>query len=290
MEKLSIRAHDGLELSTLVFEAKQTKALVQIVHGAKEHKERYIDFIHYLNEHGFTVLISDNRGHGASVNADFPLGYMDGYEQIILDQLILTKYIKTRFPGKELYMIGHSLGSVFARIYLQHHDDEIDKLILSGTVNHVPGTRAGVLLGKAITAISGKHGYNSFLEQLSFKNLKDDLWISASKDNLTKYRQDPLCQYAYQNNAVVTMLRGVKQLHNYKAYRCTNPYLPILSVSGKEDPITGGEKGLNDSIRSLRKIGYMNVENIVYPEMKHEVLNEDDKEIVYQDIVEFLNE
>ena len=289
MEKLSIRSHDGLELSTLVFEAKQTKALVQIIHGSKEHKERYVDFIHYLNDHGFTVIISDNRGHGESINEEFPLGYMDGYEQIIFDQLILTKYIKARFPNKELYMIGHSLGSVFARIYLKHHDDEIDKLVLSGTVNHVPGTCAGVLLGKAITAFSGKHGYNALLEQLSFKNLKDDLWISASKRNLTKYRQDPLCQYAYQNNAVVTMLQSVKQLHDFRSYRCTNPYLPIISVSGEQDPITGGEKGLKDSIRSLRKIGYTNVEGIVYPDMKHEVLNEDDKEKVYQDIVDFLS-
>lgn len=290
MRELRVPAHDGLNLSVTIAEAKETKGLVQIIHGAKEHKRRYVDFISYLNEQGFSVIISDNRGHGESVNTAYPLGYMDSFEQIINDQLILTKLIKNLYPDKKLTLFGHSLGSVFARGYIAKHDDEIEKLILSGTVNYVPGIDAGILLGKAITLISGKHGYNRFLENLSFKNQKDDLWISASKTNLEKYRKDPFCQYHYQNSAVVTMLRSVKQLHNFKDFMCKNPEMPILSITGEEDPITGGTKGLKDSIRSLEKIGYHDLTNIVYPGMKHEVLNEDDKEAVYQDIVEFLNE
>ena len=79
-------------------------------------------------------------------------------------------------------------------------------------------------------------------------------------------------------------------MHKFKNFRCKNPGLPIISVTGEEDPVTGGEKGLKDSIDSLRKVGYTNIRHIVYKGMKHEVLNEDNREIVYQDILNFLNE
>ncbi len=288
MEERTISADDGLELSVTFAEARETKALVQIIHGAKEHKRRYDHFIKHLNDQGITVMIADNRGHGESVNETYPLGYMDGFKQIVHDQRILTKYFKKLYPRKDLYLFGHSLGSVFARIFLQEHDAEVQKVILSGTVNYVPGIDFGIMLGKLITAISGKHGYNKFLEQLSFKNLPDDSWISASKGNLENYRNDRFCQYDYQNNAVLTMLRAVKELHHIKAFQCNNPTLPILMISGIDDPITGGEKGLKDSIRSLEKAGYQQISNIIYSGMKHEVLQEDEKEFVYQDVIEFL--
>lgn len=288
MVEQTIRASDGLELSVVIAEARETRGLVQIIHGAKEHKGRYKHFIKKLNDHGFTVITSDNRGHGKSVSETYPLGYMDGFHQIIDDQFLLSKHIKSKYPGKELYVFGHSLGSVFARIFLQKHDANVQKVILSGTVNYVPGIDFGIILGKLITAISGKHGYNNFLEQLSFKNLKDDLWISASEKNLENYRNDPFCQYDYQNNTVLTMLRAVKELHHFKAFQCNNPTLPILSISGVDDPMTGGKKGLTDSIESLERVGYTQISNIVYPGMRHEVLQEDDWAVVYQDVIKFL--
>lgn len=287
MEKIKLTTQDGLQLAGCIYKVKGPKALVQIIHGAKEHKARYDHFAKFLQKNGFAVFLSDNRGHGESINDNFPLGYMDGVEQIIADQMMITEYIKDLYPNKELYLFGHSLGSVFARCYLQNHDDEISKLVLSGTVNYVPGVSFGILLGKVISFISGKDGYNQFLERLSFKNQKDDAWISVSESNLEKYRQDPLCQFNYQNNAVVTIFEGVRNLNDFHKYKCRNPHLEILNISGAGDPITGGEKGLRHSIRLLGKIGYTHIENIVYPNMNHEVLNEDEHEIVYQDILNF---
>lgn len=287
MEQIKLTARDGLELAVTVLHAEEPKALVQIIHGAKEHKARYYHFAEFLQENGFTVILSDNRGHGESVNEDYPLGYMDGVQKVIEDQMIITRYIKDLYPDKDLYLFGHSLGSVFARCYLQAHDHEIKKLILSGTVNYVPAVSFGVMLGKIVTLFSGKHGYNRFIEGLSTKNQKDDSWISVSEFNLEKYRNDPLCQFKYQNRTVLTVFDGVRNLHQFDKYTCQNPDLPILNISGAGDPITGGEKGLRDSIQSLRKIGYSEINNIVYPNMNHEVLNEDDHEMVYKDVLEF---
>src|SRR5690606_33084175 len=199
MEYINLTAKDGLELSVVLFEAQETKGLLQIIHGAQEHKERYYHFINYLNTNGFTVIISDNRGHGASVNEQYPLGYMNGVEEIIEDQVMITDYIKSRFPGKELYLFGHPLGSLFARCYLQKHDYKIKKLVMSGTANYVPLVGFGIFLGKIITYFSGKHGYSKVLRNLN-GNSKDDSWLSANQENLIAYRNDPLCQFNYQNN------------------------------------------------------------------------------------------
>ena len=287
MEKLKLTAEDGLELSAALFEANKTEALVQMIHGAQEHKERYYDFIDYLNENGFTVIISDTRGHGASVNEPYPLGYMNGVEEIIMDQRMITRYIKNRFPGVDLHLFGHSLGSLLARCYLQKHDHEIKKLVLSGTANYVPLVRIGILVGKIITFFSGKHGYSEVLRNLN-GNSKDDSWLSANQANIVAYRNDRLCQFDYQNKAMLTVFEADWNMHQFRKYQCRNPELEILSAVGENDPVTGGEKGLKDSLDSLRKIGYKHIFSRVYPGMRHEVLNESDKIIVYRDVVQFL--
>jgi len=289
MEKINLTAHDGLPLSVVISKAEETQGLVQIIHGAKEHKGRYYHFIEFLNKQGFTVIISDNRGHGESVNHIYPLGYMNGVEQMVADQVLITDYIKSLYPDKKLYLFGHSLGSLFARCYLQEHDERIEKLVLCGTANYIQGVNAGILAGKLFTFIAGKHGYSKIMNHLS-SNKKDDSWISRSQTNLEAYRKDPKCQFQYKNNAALTIFEADSNMHKFEKFQCKNPHLEILSISGEEDPVTGGEKGLKDSIQSLRKAGYRNIVNKVYPDMKHEILNEYDNAVVYNDIVTFLKE
>ncbi|WP_042149806.1 alpha/beta fold hydrolase [Paucisalibacillus sp. EB02] len=287
MENIHLTANDGLKLSVVLFEAHETMGLVQIIHGAQEHKERYYDFINYLNTNGFTVIISDSRGHGESINEQYPLGFMNGVEEIIQDQVMITNYIKRRFHNKDLSLFGHSLGSLFARCYLQKHDQEIKKLVLSGTANYVPLVSLGIILGKVITYFSGVHGYSKVLRNLN-RNSKDDSWLSTNQDNIVAYQNDPLCQFYYQNNGMLTVFEADWNMHQYKKYQCNNPELEILSVVGEDDPVTGGEEGLHDSFHSLRKIGYKHIINKVYHGMRHEVLNEVENQIVYEDIVQFL--
>lgn len=288
MELLKLVARDGLELSAALFLAEDPKALVQIIHGAREHKERYYDFCRFLNEQGYAVIVSDNRGHGESVNGNYPLGYMDGFEQIVEDQRLVTHHIRSLYPGKKLVLFGHSLGSVFARIYLREYDADIHKLILSGTVPYVPGVGFGINLARLLALICGKRKVIRFLHQLALR--KDDIWISKNRENLENYRNDPRCQFLYPVQSVLTIFLADRELNRIGRYRCQNPDLPILSVSGSEDPITGGAKGLARTVRSLNRIGYRNVTNTVYPGLKHEVLNEDNRKMVYRDILAFLEQ
>ena len=289
MKPIELIAGDGLKLSVALFEAEHPKGLVQIIHGSVEHKERYYDFCNYLMQNGFTVIISDNRGHGASVNASYPLGYMDIWQKIVDDQYEITQYIRTLHPNLPLSLFGHSLGSVFARCYLEKHDNELQKLILSGTVNYHFFTPMGIALAHLFIAIAGNKGYSYILRKAAM-NCKNISWVSYSQTNIAQYKADPLCYYPYPNRSILTIFEATRELKEIGHYQCKNPDLPIMSISGKDDPVTGGTRGLQESFRLLHEIGYHNFTNKVYPHMKHEVIHEKDYELVYKYVLDFLSD
>lgn len=284
---LTIASDDGLPLSVEVIKANNTQYLLQIIHGAKEHKERYFEFAEWLAEFGVTTIISDIRGHGISINQKYPLGYMDSWKRLVQDQILVTNYIKKSFSGIPLVLFGHSFGSVIARCYLQEHDAEVDKLILSGTANFQNSVKVGLLLSNILIAINGKRGHHPILMKLGDGD--DDSWISSDEDVLKKVRNDPLCSgYKYYNASVRTIWEADAQLHRFHAYKCRNPELQILSITGKEDPVTGFDEGLTDTVNSLQRLGYSDIVIKVYPGLKHEIINCKGKEAVLKDIKEFI--
>ena len=286
VKQVSINAHDGLGLIATVFEAENPKGLVQIVHGALEHKARYYPLMKFLSSNGYTAIISDNRGHGYSINKDNPLGYMNGMDQMIDDIHRVSLYIKGENPGLELNMIGHSLGSMLARDYLQDYDHEIQKLIISGTPTFHPFTRLGIHLGKILMVYLGPNNHSRI-----FNNIKSGRdWLTHNKTNIKRAEEDPLMFSSYPNIAGYTIWEINWNLKQYKKYKLQNPKLKILNIVGEDDQaITGGEEGIKDTINSLEKIGYRDIENIEYPNMKHEIFNEDNKITVYKDVLRFLN-
>lgn len=287
MNEFSINTFDSLKLFMASAEIDNPKAVIQIVHGLKEHKKRYYDFAEYLKNNGYTVFMSDNRGHGYSVNDEYPLGYMADIHLLVKDQYEITKYIKSKYQNIPLYMIGHSYGSMIARAYLQNYDAEITKLVLSGTVAYNSLVNIGLMLGKIINTIKGKKGSSIILQTLADND--DISWVCSNPETMAQYKSDPFCTgYKYMNISIYNIFKGMKELHNISAYKCQNPELKILSITGEKDPVTKGEKGIKDSILTLKKIGYKNIENIVYKDMLHEVLNEVNKEQIYKDVLNFL--
>lgn len=288
MKECTLNMPDGLPLSVALFEAAEPKALIQIIHGAKEHKGRYYVMSRFFYEQGYTVLLSDNRGHGRSVSAAFPLGHMEDIAQLITDQLHLTRFLKDRAPGKPLYLYGHSFGTLIARCYLQKHDDEIDKLLMSGAPNYQSLSGIGLLLGGLFATFKGTKGVSPFLEHLSGLDGKDISWVVKNEVERKAYQQDPYCVgYPYTIGALRTISQSDHELKQFAHYCCKNPGLPILSLSGEEDPITGGEKGLRDTMANLSRIGYRNVRRKVYPGMRHEIHHEHGCGQVYRDMIAF---
>ncbi len=283
-----LAAEDGFSLAAERTEVENPAAVLQLIHGASEHRKRYRDFMSYLSKHNVACVITDLRGHGESVSDAYPIGFMDGIDRMVRDQLTVTEYIAAEFPGAHIGLFGHSFGSLIARSYLQQHDERIDSLILSGTVNYNPLVGLGLAVGGLFTKLGGPRGRSAVIERLNVVGHDDCSWLSSNEENIRNYLADPLCGFKYYNAGSMTMFEAMKRLHDFDRYACKQPQLPILSVSGEGDPITGGAKGLEDTVRSLERIGYRSIKNLVYPGMKHEVLNEVDKMRVYEDILSFL--
>lgn len=285
--EFTVSATDGLLLACALFPCEHPKGVIQMIHGAKEHKERYYDFCTFLQENGYAVLISDTRGHGASLNEKYTLGYMDGLALLIEDQRRLTGYLTERYPGVPLHLFGHSFGSLIVRKYMQKYDDALVSVTMSGTANYVKAVRPGMAYGKLMMKFDGERGHHPFIMNLGDKD--DDSWLAYNPKVQEVYRKDPLCTgYKYTNRAVLTVWEADRELKNYKGYECKNPKLSILSITGVDDPVAGFEKGLRDSVKNLKRVGYEDIRTIVYPAMKHEVLNEIGNEKVYGDVLSFL--
>jgi alpha-beta hydrolase superfamily lysophospholipase len=288
MEMINVKASDGLILSCIYSKAEKPKGMIQIIHGMIEHKERYEGFIEFLNQNGFTVIISDLRGHGKSINDEYKLGHIGTIEQMVDDQMAVTNFIKKKNPNLPLYLFGHSMGSLIARMYIEEHDDEIKKLILSGTVGYNPGSKLGARIGKKKMK---KNKYMkskllfAFTNNLSFKDKLN--WLSYSKENIENYKADPLCGFHFDVSGYYTLFESVKNLTKTDMYECKNKDLKILSISGIDDRTTLHTKGLKKVLGYLNTAGYKNTSFIEYPHMKHEILMEEEKDKVLKDILQF---
>lgn len=292
-EDVFLIASDGLPLALSIVRPtyRPIKAVVQIVHGILEHRKRYLHFANHLAENGYAVVISDNRGHGQSVNEQFVLGHMPGMTRMVEDQAEITQFVKQRFAHKPVYLYGHSFGSMLARVYLQKHDAEIDKLLLTGTVQYEKNAKMGCLIAEIANKVAGEHGFSWILKKLSDFDSKDKTWLTNSEEHLEEAMNDPWMIPGYDNRGVATIWQTNRELKNVANFACRHPELPILSITGAEDyDITGGNQGLLDTENTLRRIGYHQIDVIDLPQMKHEVLNEVESPVVYQLIVDFFDE
>lgn len=270
-----LNTENGTKLDLALFPADQPRGILQIIHGALEYKERYFPFAQFMNQAGYVVVLSDNRGHGGSVSAEDPHGIMMDFQQLVADQVAITAFIKGKYPGLPLTLFGHSFGSIIARNYLQQHDAQLDRLILTGTANYVPVVPLAVKLGSGFTKIRGNEQESKVLNYLSGNLGAAHDWLSNNPENNARAKEDPKMVKVYPVRSLLTIWEGDHGLKAYHKYRCEKPQLPILNLVGAEDTkITGGSKGIADTIKTLRKIGYQKIESRELPGMKHEILNE----------------
>ena len=282
MKEFYLKAKDGLKLFCLETEVKKPKAIVQLIHGMCEHKERYIPFINFLTANGYICIMSDNRGHGKSISQSYPLGDTGTPEDMISDQLVVTNYIKAKYPGLKLFIFAHSMGTLITRTYMMKHDELFDGIILSGSPCPNPGAWLATLaarlhnFGYSYTKSSKLLFF--FVNNFSSKN--DLSWLSYNEENIKKYEADPLCGFYFKNRGYLTLFKMVGNLVKAKKWDCKKPDMSIYLLSGKDDRTTGGEKGVANTVKALNKIGYKNVFHKEFDMMKHEMLNEKDAQLV----------
>ena len=297
MEKVTLLGAENYSLSLSVFEAKKARVVLQIVHGMEEHKERYYAFGEYLSQNGISVVVSDLRGHGEDAPLLSHVADKQGAKLLLQDQQQITKYIKERFSGLPVMLLGHSMGSIITRDLLQLDSKEYERVILSGYVNPNGASGIAVFLGHLVNVFKTPKGHSKLLTTLavgqfskSIKDKRTDLdWLSYNEANVDEYIADPLSGVEFTVGSYIALFNLLNWMGKPKRYKEVKKELPILLAGGIDDPCTGFEKGREASKQVLQKAGFENISVITYENMRHEILNETEKEKVYKDFLEFLN-
>ncbi len=295
MERLKINSScDNLPLDVIISTCADPKGIVQIAHGMCEYKERYLDFINNLNQNGYIVIIHDHRGHGKSVLNENDLGffYNDGASAIVEDIYLLSKYIKNRFNDLPLYLLGHSMGSLIVRNYIQKYDYEIDGLIICGSPSYNKLTKVGKVVCKLFMVVKDERYCSKLMQKMFFGAFnkrfdKQNEWICSDRNIVDAYNQDPLCTFIFTINGFYNLLTLMQRTYQSIDYSI-NSELPILFISGRDDPCLINEKAFKQAVNHIKNNGYKDVNVILFDKMRHEILNEQNKQEVYNSIINFL--
>lgn len=277
----------------------EVKGVVQIVHGMQEHKERYLPFMEFLASRGYACVAGDHRGHGKSVREDEDLGHF--YDQtgnaIVEDLDAISSPLRFEYPHVPFYMIGHSMGTLVARKYLKDHDNELSGLILSGPVYENPAAAAGQKLIDVLTRYKGEKYVSKHVAKLvdgSFdqkvKGTGKNRWLSANEENIKAFNADPLCGKPFTLNGYRNLMILVQDTYSKEGWHVRNPKLPILFAGGEDDPVIGNPDEFVKMQEFLKDRGYQDVHGKLYKDMRHEILNEVNRQMVYEDFLNFFNE
>lgn len=285
MEKLNyqVKSSASQMLDVNFYEAEQAVALVQILHGMQEHKERYDDFAKFLQSKGYSVLIHDHLGHGKSISDRHPLGDMISFSHVLRDIDIVRRSVDNNLP----YIIfGHSMGSFLARIYASQY--KVDALIACGTgQNSDLQAKAAKLLLKMKKPGVPLYDIQDMIMKRMEKNFEHPLdWLSYNKTNQRAYVEDALCGEPFTREGFTTLLDIAINLNKNETYRHSSA-VKILLISGEDDPVGDFTKGVKYAEEKYKSYG-KDVRAILYPNMSHEILNENGREQVYRDVLDFL--
>ena len=296
-QELTLKSVDGYELALALFEAQNPKAVIQFIHGMEEHKDRYDAFAEFLSENGYICVTNDLRGHGKNAPILSHISDKKGEKLLIEDQKEITKLIKKKYPELPIYIFAHSMGTIITRVLLQEEGDQYKKVAMSGYVNPNPVAGIGGALVSIITVFKGPKGHSKLINGMAMgpftkavEDRKTDLdWLSYNEDNVQNYIADPLCGVEFTLGSFHTLMKLLSQMAKPKAFKKVDKEMPILLISGDADPCTGGEKGRANSLSVLNKAGYEKIEVITLEHMRHEILNETEKEKVYKAVLDFYN-
>lgn len=291
-------AFDGMNLSAVVVEPDQQKpeAVLQIAHGLCGCKERYMPFMEYMAEHGVACVACDHRGHGKSVRSKSDLGYMDGgYMALVEDMKNVTDWTVEHFHDVPIVLLGHSMGSMAARIYAKKYDWELSGLILCGSPGYNVMARPIMLLTGLICTFNNGRMRPAFLQELTSSRFNRKFasegrlaWICSDAAVRKDVIDNPLTNYSITANMMHNVLAMMVQAYSRRGWTVKNPELPITFLSGEDDAAMHGEKKLHDAAKLMSSMGYNNVTAAIFSEMRHEILNEVEKEVVWDDILSFI--
>jgi alpha-beta hydrolase superfamily lysophospholipase len=298
--EFNFASSDGTRIYAYRWDAENPKAAVQIAHGAVEHAQRYNDFAEALAKQGFTVYAEDHRGHGRTAGSPENVPYIsdsnEGYSLIIEDMKQLTDIIKkeTNLP---VFLFGHSMGSFLSRVYTARYGKELSGLLLTGTGRDNPLLiSSGRLLARLQMLVLGRKHRSPFLDSLvfgkqdkPFKGEGRSSFICSDCDVVAVYRADEYCGNTSTPEFVYELLGVLRECFRNRTFEGCPKDLPIFIGSGEHDSMGGKNlTAVKKDVECYKKAGVRNLEFHIYEGMRHEILNEKQKQRVYDDIIAWL--
>ena len=279
----------------------EVRAIVQLSHGMVEFIDRYKPLAEYLAARGILVTGNDHLGHGGSIRTRADYGYFaepDGNRAVLDDLHAMTILTKQLYPGVPYFMLGHSMGSFYARQYLCEWGSELDGAIILGT-----GFQPKALVAfartvcRVLAVFFGWQHRSRLVAELSFLGYNKGLegrtphdWLNRDAAEVDKYLADERCTFTFTLNAYYSMFSGILRLHD-PAFLARMPKdLPLLFLAGTADPVGDRGKGVLRAIQSLKAAGVQNIRCKLYPGARHELLVETNRQEVFADIAAWLND
>ncbi|MDH5034517.1 alpha/beta fold hydrolase [Chryseobacterium cucumeris] len=292
---LPSKINSSSQLFYTLFSPKTAKATLLIVHGMQEHSGRYAEIAEYFTSLGIAVLTYDHLGHGKSVKDKKDIGFFQlekPDERLVADAEMMADYLAEQYPDVPHFILGHSMGSFITRCLLQKASSKFSGAIITGTGGPLPGI--DILRGylSLATAIAPRHRtfLNSVFTSVNNKHFKKDQdfsdtsWLSVNPKNRQAFEKDELCGIPFTHNAFYTLFTIYKKATARNWATPISKSFPFLFVSGQKDPIGDFGKGVMQTVNNLKIDGFQNVDVKIYPDMRHEILNESIREQVLKEI------
>ncbi len=275
---------------------RHLKGIVLIAHGAAEHSARYVRFGKVLNENGFVVYAHDQRGHGQTAANPAIIHINEGgFEGMVDDIDRLYKIAASEHPGLPIFLFAHSMGTIICRKYLQKYSGRgLKGTILCGAA-HMPQIKQICDFAKTIIEQHGRdyvdvnlQGANqSYNERFQPERTPFD-WLSRDEAEVDKYIQDPLCGNPGTAGFLYEFAKGYDIFDEGKI-KGIDKELPILFITGDQDPSTLYGESAKLAKELYQKTGIKEVDLIIYPGARHELLNEINRDEVTEDIIDWIN-
>lgn len=299
---------DGFEIwvnKWIPDDTENIKGVVQLHHGLAEHSMRYDRLGSVLADEGYVFVAYDMRGHGrtgenaeAKGNGKFgKLADKDGFNRVVEDLHEMILNDKKDFPGKPVYLLGHSFGSFVSQGCIEKYGSELTGCILCGTAGPMRALiTGGCMLSAIVKAVKGGDSVVPLLAKASFgaynkriKNCKTaNDWLSANEMNVSMYYEDKWCGIPLTTSFFYDMTHGLKQIHKPGNIKKVPAELPVFFIYGSEDPVGTYGKTIKNLFNTYKKNGVKNVQIKAYEGDRHEIFNELDKETVENDVIAWI--